>query len=58
MILCFEDLHWVDESTLALLAYLAQPQPLGRLLLLGTYRPVRSQQLVPRAEHACRRRYD
>jgi DNA-binding winged helix-turn-helix (wHTH) protein/tetratricopeptide (TPR) repeat protein len=39
LILVFEDLHWSDYSTLALIATLARWQEPARLLLLGTYRP-------------------
>ena len=39
VVLVLEDLHWSDESTVDLLATLAQrPEP-ARLLVLGTYRP-------------------
>jgi predicted ATPase len=38
--LVLEDLHWSDQATLALVAYLAQRRASARLLLLGTYRPV------------------
>ncbi len=40
LILCLEDLHWSDVSTLELLAVLARRQETARLLVLGTYRPV------------------
>ena len=40
LILVLEDLHWSDRSTVELLAYLLRRQGGGRLLLLGTYRPV------------------
>ena len=39
LILLIEDLHWADESTLGLIAYLAQRTQRARLLLIGTYRP-------------------
>ena len=40
LVLCLEDLHWSDPSTLDLLVTLARrPQP-ARFLLLVTYRPV------------------
>jgi DNA-binding winged helix-turn-helix (wHTH) protein/tetratricopeptide (TPR) repeat protein len=38
VVLCLEDLHWADYSTLDLIAYLAQLPP-ARCLLIGTYRP-------------------
>ena len=40
LILCLEDLHWSDVSTLELLSVLARRQEAARLLVLGTYRPV------------------
>jgi DNA-binding winged helix-turn-helix (wHTH) protein/predicted ATPase len=40
LILCLEDLHWSDVSTLELLAVLARRHETARLLVLGTYRPV------------------
>jgi predicted ATPase/DNA-binding winged helix-turn-helix (wHTH) protein len=40
LILCLEDLHWSDVSTLELLSVLARRQETARLLVLGTYRPV------------------
>jgi predicted ATPase len=40
LILCLEDLHWSDVSTLELLSVLARRQETVRLLVLGTYRPV------------------
>jgi predicted ATPase/DNA-binding winged helix-turn-helix (wHTH) protein len=40
LILCLEDLHWSDVSTLELLSVLARRQETARLLMLGTYRPV------------------
>jgi predicted ATPase len=39
-VLVLEDLHWSDQATLALVAYLAQRRAPARLLLIGTYRPV------------------
>ena len=40
LILCLEDVHWSDASSLTLLSALAQrPEP-ARLLVLATYRPV------------------
>ncbi|MBM9504150.1 helix-turn-helix transcriptional regulator [Actinacidiphila acididurans] len=38
LVLVLEDLHWADESTLSLLAYLCRPQRTGQLTLVGTYR--------------------
>jgi predicted ATPase len=40
LVLVLEDLHWSDQATLALVAYLAQRRAPARLLLIGTYRPV------------------
>jgi DNA-binding winged helix-turn-helix (wHTH) protein len=39
LVLILEDLHWVDASTLDFISALARRRGLGRLLLLGTYRP-------------------
>jgi DNA-binding winged helix-turn-helix (wHTH) protein/predicted ATPase len=50
LVLLIEDLHWADESTLGLIAYLAQRPQRARLLLLGTSRPTemcRSDSLQP-----------
>lgn len=38
LILWLEDLHWVDNSTLDLITYLAQRRHSAQLLLIGTYR--------------------
>jgi len=38
-ILVLEDLHWSDDSTVALLTALAQRQERAQLMVLGTYRP-------------------
>lgn len=40
LILCLEDLHWSDISTLELLSVLARRRETARFLVLGTYRPV------------------
>jgi DNA-binding winged helix-turn-helix (wHTH) protein/tetratricopeptide (TPR) repeat protein len=40
VILVFEDLHWVDLSTLDLISALARRRQTARLMLLCTYRPV------------------
>jgi DNA-binding winged helix-turn-helix (wHTH) protein/tetratricopeptide (TPR) repeat protein len=40
LILCLEDLHWVDPSTLDFISALARGRGPARLLLVGTYRPV------------------
>src|SRR6266850_1125626 len=39
LVLFFDDLQWVDESTIDLLAYLAMRFDSIRTLILGTYRP-------------------
>lgn len=39
LILFIDDLHWADESTIDLLAYLAGKFDVMRLLVLATYRP-------------------
>jgi DNA-binding winged helix-turn-helix (wHTH) protein/tetratricopeptide (TPR) repeat protein len=39
LVLIFEDLHWVDPSTLDLLSALARRREPAKLMLLGTYRP-------------------
>ena len=39
LVLVFEDLQWSDQSTVDLLAYLAQRRESARLLVLGAYRP-------------------
>jgi predicted ATPase len=40
LVLVLEDLQWSDHATVELLAYVAQRRTPGRLLVLGTYRPV------------------
>jgi len=40
LILVFEDLHWVDPSTLDLLSALARRRETAKLVLLATYRPL------------------
>jgi DNA-binding winged helix-turn-helix (wHTH) protein/tetratricopeptide (TPR) repeat protein len=39
LVLCLEDLHWVDPSTLDFISALARRRGPARLLLLATYRP-------------------
>ncbi|HKT46205.1 MAG TPA: AAA family ATPase [Candidatus Acidoferrales bacterium] len=39
LVLCLEDLHWVDPSTLDFLSALARRRGPAKLLVLGTYRP-------------------
>jgi DNA-binding winged helix-turn-helix (wHTH) protein/tetratricopeptide (TPR) repeat protein len=40
LVLVFEDLHWVDPSTLDLISALARRRKPAKLVLIGTYRPV------------------
>ena len=40
MLLVFEDLHWVDPSTLDLISALARRREQAKLMLVCTYRPV------------------
>ena len=40
MLLIFEDLHWVDPSTLDLISALARRREQAKLMLVCTYRPV------------------
>ena len=39
LVLWLDDLQWSDDSTLALLSFLAQQQEQARLLVVGAYRP-------------------
>ena len=39
LVLMFEDLHWIDAETQALLDYLMESLPTARLLVLVNYRP-------------------
>ncbi len=39
LILSFEDLHWLDASSVELLTYIARRSSSARLMVLGTYRP-------------------
>ncbi len=40
LLLVFEDLHWVAPSTVDLISALARRRSPGKLMLIGTYRPV------------------
>ena len=40
LLLVFEDLHWADPSTVDLISALARRRSSGKLILIGTYRPV------------------
>ncbi|HET9804908.1 MAG TPA: AAA family ATPase, partial [Candidatus Acidoferrum sp.] len=39
LVLCLEDLHWVDPSTLDLLSAIARRRSPAKLLIIATYRP-------------------
>jgi predicted ATPase len=39
LLLVFEDLHWIDTETQALLDRLVEGLPTARILLLANYRP-------------------
>ncbi len=45
LILCLEDVHWLDPSSTELVNYLARRSGLAHLFVLGTYRPVDVVQL-------------
>jgi predicted ATPase len=40
LLVVFEDLHWADHSTVDLISALARRRSRGKLMLIGTYRPV------------------
>ena len=40
LLLVLEDLHWADSSTVDLISTLARRRSRGKLMLIGTYRPV------------------
>ncbi len=40
LLLVLEDLHWADRSTVDLISSLARRRGSGKLMLIGTYRPV------------------
>lgn len=40
LVLCLEDLHWVDPSTLDFLSAVARRRAPAKLLIIATYRPV------------------
>jgi len=40
LLLVFEDLHWADPSTVDFISALARRRSGGKLMLIGTYRPV------------------
>jgi predicted ATPase len=40
LLLVFEDLHWADPSTVDFISTLARRRGPGKLMLIGTYRPV------------------
>src|SRR5581483_9059825 len=38
LLVCLDDLHWADHSTVAMLRHVARFTPANRLLVMGTYR--------------------
>ena len=40
LLLVLEDLHWVDRSTVDLVSAVARRRAPGKLMVIGTYRPV------------------
>ena len=40
LLLVFEDLHWADPSTVDFISTLARRRGAGKLMLIGTYRPL------------------
>jgi len=40
LVMCLEDLHWVDRSTLDFLSAVARRRTAAKLLIIATYRPV------------------
>jgi predicted ATPase len=40
LLLVLEDLHWVDRSTVDLISAVARRRAPGKLMVIGTYRPV------------------
>jgi predicted ATPase len=40
LLLVFEDLHWADPSTVDFISAVARRRSAGKLMLIGTYRPV------------------
>jgi predicted ATPase len=45
--LALEDLHWADAPSLALLEFLSEHLPRGRLLIVGTYRDTHASAKTP-----------
>ncbi|HYD74119.1 MAG TPA: hypothetical protein VEF55_13355, partial [Candidatus Binatia bacterium] len=52
LVVAVEDLHWVDPSTIELLALIAEQAEEARLLLIGTARPEFRAPWTMRAHHA------
>jgi len=52
LLLVFEDLHWIDDETQALLDALVESLPASRLLLLVSYRPEYEHQWVRKMYYA------
>jgi class 3 adenylate cyclase/tetratricopeptide (TPR) repeat protein len=49
-VLVLDDLHWADQSTVALLRHVARFAPRGRLLVAGAYRDVEIDRAHPLAD--------
>jgi tetratricopeptide (TPR) repeat protein len=49
-VLVLDDLHWADQSTVALLRHVARFAPRGRLLVVGAYRDVEVDREHPLAD--------
>ena len=50
LLLCLDDLHWGDQSTLLLLKYLAHKAPSAPLLVVGAYRTTELSRMHPLAD--------
>src|SRR5207244_6402000 len=50
LLLCLDDLHWGDQSTLLLLKYLAHKAPSAPMLVVGAYRTTELSRLHPLAD--------
>jgi len=56
LLLCLDDLHWADATTVAWLSYLAHHAAGYRLLVLGSYQPAEATQLADLHQLLARRR--